>query len=226
MALTAEIAKLTAYGVVPVVAIEDARHAVPLGEALVAAGLPCIEVTLRTEAALDAIRLLAKAELPICLAAGTVLTREQADAATGAGASIVVAPGFNPTVVDHCLARGLPVVPGVATPSEVEQGLARGLKTLKLFPAEVLGGVAYLRALAGPYQNVRFMPTGGVGPGNLADYLALGNVAAVGGTWLARADALRAGDFASIESLAAAAREIAERHGRTAGTPAAEGAAS
>lgn len=199
---------LTAAGVVPVVALDDPAAAVPLARALAAGGVATIEVTFRTAAAADAIRRIA-AEVPgMLVGAGTVLRTAQADEAIAAGAAYVVAPGLNPAVVAHVLGRGVPMVPGVATPSEVERALELGLDLLKLFPAGPLGGPAYLRALAGPYPAVRFVPTGGIDADALAGYLALPNVAAVGGTWLTPRDAVAAGDWGTIERLARDARTV------------------
>ena len=198
-------------GVVPVVTVSRPEHAVPIAEALLAGGLSCIEITFRSDAAAAAIEAI-RARLPALLVgAGTVLTTEQADAAIRAGASFVVAPGFNPTVVDHVLGRGVPMLPGVCTPSEVEQALARGFTLVKLFPAAAIGGVGYLRALAGPYPMMRYVPTGGITPGNAADYLALDTVAAVGGTWLVTRDAAVNGDWETITALAMEAAALVRR---------------
>jgi 2-dehydro-3-deoxyphosphogluconate aldolase / (4S)-4-hydroxy-2-oxoglutarate aldolase len=197
--------RIRAAGIVPVIKLEKAADARPLGKALLEGGLPVAEVTSRTAAAPEAIRLL-RAEYPdLLVGAGTVLTPAQADAALGAGAAFAVAPGFNPRVVDHCLARGLPVIPGVSSPSDVEQGLERGLGLLKFFPAEAAGGVKMLKALHGPYAEVSFVPTGGVDPGNLASYLALKYVAAVGGSWMVKEELLAAGRYAEIAALCAEA---------------------
>lgn len=197
--------RIRATGIVPVIKLEKAADARPLGKALLEGGLPVAEVTFRTGAAPEAIRLL-RAEYPdLLVGAGTVLTPAQADAALAAGARFAVTPGFNPRVVDHCLARGLPVVPGVNGPSQVEQGLERGLTLLKFFPAEVSGGVKMLKALHGPYAEVSFVPTGGVEPANLASYLALRYVAAVGGSWMVKDELLAAGRFAEVTALCAEA---------------------
>ena len=157
------------------------------------------------------------------MGAGTVLTVDQADAAIAAGAMFIVTPGFNPAVVDHCLSQGMPITPGIVTPSEIEQALARDLRLVKFFPAGAMGGVPYLRAVTGPYPMMRFVPTGGVTIENLADYLAVPTVAACGGTWLCRPDALARGDFAGIEHLAREA--VAVVHGVREAQAAAAGAA-
>jgi 2-dehydro-3-deoxyphosphogluconate aldolase/(4S)-4-hydroxy-2-oxoglutarate aldolase len=200
--------RIRAAGIVPVIKLEKAADARPLGKALLDGGLPVAEVTFRTGAAPEAIRIL-RTEFPALLVgAGTVLTPAQADAAIAAGAAFAVTPGFNPRVVDHCLSRGLPVVPGVNSPSQVELGLERGLTLLKFFPAEASGGVKMLKALHGPYAEVSFVPTGGVEPANLASYLGLEYVAAVGGSWMVKDELIAGGRFAEIASLSAEAVKL------------------
>ena len=195
-------AELRAVGVIPVVALDRAEDALPLVDALSVGGLACAEITFRTSSAAAAIAAV-RAERPgVLVGAGTILTIAQADAAIEAGASFLVAPGFNPAVVRHSLDRGIPIVPGVCTPSEIELALGFELTLLKLFPAGPIGGPAYIKALTGPYPMVRFVPTGGITIGNLGDYLAIKAVVACGGTWLTRADMIRAGDFAGVEALA------------------------
>lgn len=203
------LAQLGELGLVPVVEIVDADLAVPLGRALLAAGLPCAEITFRTSAAADSIRALRESCPELLVGAGTILTIEQADAAIAAGAQFLVAPGFNPAVVDHARAQGATFVPGVCTPTEIEMALGRGIDVLKVFPAEVAGGVAFLKAVAPVYPGVRYVPTGGIGPANLADYLALPQVLACGGSWMVKKDLIAAGDFGSIERLAAEAVRLA-----------------
>jgi 2-dehydro-3-deoxyphosphogluconate aldolase/(4S)-4-hydroxy-2-oxoglutarate aldolase len=202
------IARVSAFGVVPVVALGRIADAVPVAQALVAGGLSCIEITFRTEAAADSIRRIRDEVPEIVRLAGTVLAVEQVDAAVAAGAEVIVAPGLNPAVVERCLERGVPIVPGIATPTELETALGHGLRVVKFFPAEPLGGIPYLKALAGPYPGVGFIPTGGVGPGNLAGYLGLENVVAVGGTWIVRPETVESRDWAGITSLAAEAMAI------------------
>jgi 2-dehydro-3-deoxyphosphogluconate aldolase/(4S)-4-hydroxy-2-oxoglutarate aldolase len=201
--------RLGDLGIVPVVEIATADRAVPLGRALVAAGLPCAEITFRTAAAADSIRALRDECPDLLVGAGTILATEQVDAAIAAGASFLVAPGFNPRVVGHARDRDVPMVPGVCTPSEIEQALESGIETLKFFPAEVAGGVAFLKAIGPVYRAARFVPTGGVGPSNLAGYLALPHVLACGGSWMAKRDLIAAGDFAAIERLSAEAVRLA-----------------
>ncbi|WP_214409083.1 bifunctional 4-hydroxy-2-oxoglutarate aldolase/2-dehydro-3-deoxy-phosphogluconate aldolase [Sphaerisporangium fuscum] len=194
--------------VVPVVVIDDVETAVPLARALVAGGLPAIEVTLRTSCALAAIERIA-AEVPdAVIGAGTVRTPADVAASVKAGARFLVSPGSTPALVDAMTGSGVPFLPGAATASEVLALAERGLTELKFFPAGPAGGVAYLKALAGPIPDVRFCPTGGIKPENAPEYLALPNVGCVGGTWLTPADALAAGDFARVEKLAAEAAAL------------------
>lgn len=201
------IKKLGLIGLVPVIKLDSPEQALPLGKALLAGSLPVAEVTFRTDAAEESIRILSR-ELPrLTLGAGTVLTTQQADAAAAAGAKYIVTPGFNPKVVAHCIEKGIPVTPGVTTPSQIEQAMEMGLSVVKFFPAEQSGGIAMLKALAGPYGNkISFIPTGGVGVKNLADYLSCPNVHAVGGSWMVPSDAISAGNYDKVESLCREAR--------------------
>ena len=196
--------RIEQFGVVPVIKLEKAEHARALGRAFVEGGLLVAEVTFRSAAAPEAIALLRKEYPELLVGAGTVLTVEQVEAAKSAGASFAVTPGFNPRIVDACLAKGLPVVPGINSPSQVEQALERGISLLKFFPAEASGGVKMLKALHGPYADVRFVPTGGIDASNLASYLALSYVAAVGGSWMVKDDLVAAG---AVPELAALCRE-------------------
>ena len=193
--------QLAAVRLVPVIVIKDASKAVSLAKALYEGGLPCAEVTLRTPQAADAIRAIADAMPDMLLGAGTVLTPAQVDKALDAGAKYIVAPGLNPDVVRYCQSKNVPVLPGVCTPSEVEQGLALGLSALKFFPAEAAGGVNMLKALSGPYGDVKFMPTGGITQNNLKDYLSVKSVFACGGSWMVKDDLIDANDFATITKL-------------------------
>jgi 2-dehydro-3-deoxyphosphogluconate aldolase/(4S)-4-hydroxy-2-oxoglutarate aldolase len=204
-------------GVIPVVLPPLPSAARELGAALVEGGLTCIEIVFRADGAPEAIERLRAAVPALVIGAGTVLTVAQARAAISAGAQFLVAPGTNPAVVDVALDEGIPMLPGVATPSEIESNLARGIDVLKLFPAEVLGGVKFLKAMSGPYGSVRFVPTGGIDLHNLADYLALPNVLACGGSWIAPPASVAAGDFTSVAQRAreAAAVVRAARAGRT-----------
>ena len=194
--------------VIPVVVIEDASTAVPLARALVAGGLPVIEVTLRTPAAREAIAAIA-AEVPeATVGAGTVRTAEDVTASVAAGAKFLVSPGTTPSLVEALDSSGVPYLPGAATVSEVMALAERGIKEMKFFPAEAAGGVPYLKAIGGPVPDVRFCPTGGIRLATAPDYLALPNVGCVGGTWLTPADALAAGDWARVEKLAAEAAAL------------------
>jgi 2-dehydro-3-deoxyphosphogluconate aldolase/(4S)-4-hydroxy-2-oxoglutarate aldolase len=189
-------------GVVPVVKIERADDAVGLGRALLAGGLPCAEITFRTAAAEEAIHRISSSLPEIVLGAGTVLSVDQAERAVSAGAQFIVSPGFNPKVVDWCLARQIPVTPGVATPTEIEMALDKGLTILKFFPAEAMGGLKTLKAIAAPYGGVKFIPTGGISLGNLVDYLAHPSVHCCGGSWLVKANLITGGRFEQITELA------------------------
>ncbi|MEU4495562.1 bifunctional 4-hydroxy-2-oxoglutarate aldolase/2-dehydro-3-deoxy-phosphogluconate aldolase [Streptomyces sp. NPDC023998] len=194
--------------VVPVVAIEDAADAVPLARALVAGGLPAIEVTLRTPAALDAIRAIAADVPDAVIGAGTVISAEGVDAAVAAGARFLVSPGWTERLLDAMTASGVPFLPGISTTSEVVALLERGVREMKFFPAEAAGGTAYLKSLAGPLPQARFCPTGGISLASAPAYLALRNVGCVGGTWMLPADAIAAGDWARVETLAAEAAAL------------------
>ncbi|MEO5903071.1 MAG: bifunctional 4-hydroxy-2-oxoglutarate aldolase/2-dehydro-3-deoxy-phosphogluconate aldolase [Gemmatimonadaceae bacterium] len=202
--------RLRSLRLVPVIVIDDARDAVPLSRALLEGGLPVAEVTFRTEQAGSALERIA-AECPDVLAgAGTVLTPGQAAAARKAGAKFIVSPGFGPAVVDYCLAHDIPVFPGVATPTEIEAALTKGLSVMKFFPAEPLGGVNYLKAMSAPYGKIEFMPTGGISPANVGSYLALKNVVACGGSWMAPQDWIAGKQFDRIrEAVATAVAAIA-----------------
>ncbi len=186
--------------VVPVVVLDDPAQATPLADALVAGGIRCAEITLRTAAGLEAIRRLRHRD-DILVGAGTVVTPEQVDLVADAGAAFVVCPGFDGEVVDRCARRGMPVVPGVGTASEIQAAVRRGIRHLKLFPAGVLGGLAAVRAFAGPFPDVRFLPSGGVSAANAAEYLADPAVFAVSGSWMVPRNAVRDGDYAAVELL-------------------------
>lgn len=198
---------IAAGRLLPVVVLHDADQAAPLGEALLAGGLNCIEVTFRTDAAAAAIQTLAR-QPEILVGAGTVLTGDQVDQAVDAGARFVVSPGFSASVVARCQERGVPVFPGVASATEIMTALDAGVHTLKFFPAEQLGGVAMVKALAAPFRSVRFIPTGGVTTANLATYLANPAVLAVGGTWMVAADLLVAGQWDEVTRRTRAAVDL------------------
>ncbi len=201
---------LAGYGVVPVIAIESAAAAVPMADAMIAGGLPVAEITFRTDAAADVIKALADSRPDLIVGAGTVLTVENVQRAVDCGAKFAVAPGFNPVVVAKAVELGLPFAPGVATPSDIEGALAMGCRVLKFFPAGALGGVKTLAAISAPYKHtgVKFIPTGGVSPANLAEFVAAPSVMAVGGTWVAKTDLIAAGDWDAITANCKAAMEI------------------
>ncbi|MGW3283118.1 bifunctional 4-hydroxy-2-oxoglutarate aldolase/2-dehydro-3-deoxy-phosphogluconate aldolase [Streptomyces sp. NPDC001002] len=188
--------------VVPVVVLDDVADAVPLARALVAGGLPAIEVTLRTPVALDAIRAIAGAVPDAVVGAGTVITPAQVTESVAAGARFLVSPGWTDVLLEAMRASGVPYLPGVSTTSEVVALLERGVREMKFFPAEAAGGTAYLKSLAGPLPQARFCPTGGIGAGNASAYLELPNVGCVGGTWMIPGDAVAAGDWGRVEQLA------------------------
>lgn len=195
-------------GVVPVVTIERAADALPLARALHQGGLSCAEITFRTPAAAEAIAAIAAGLPELMVGAGTVLTIAQAEQAVAAGARFLVSPGFDPALAGWCQSRDVALLPGVATPTEVMQALAHGLRMLKFFPAEEAGGVRMLRALAGPFREVHFMPTGGISPANLREYLALPTVVACGGSWMVGGALIAGGQWGRITELAAEAREL------------------
>ena len=193
--------QISDIGIVPVIAIDDAEKAVPLAKALVAGGLPVAEVTFRTAAGEAAIRAISREVPEMLVGAGTVLTHDQLDRALDAGARFIVSPGFNPDMVRYGLSKGALMIPGTATPGEMEQAMALGLEVVKFFPAEQNGGVAKLKALAGPYKTLKWMPTGGVNAKNLADYLAFDQIVACGGTWMVKKDLIEAENWDEIERL-------------------------
>lgn len=205
-------AQLRALRLLPVIVIDDAADAAPLATALAEGGLPCAEVTFRTAAAAEAIRWMVDARPDLLVGAGTVLTPEQAKAATDAGAKFIVAPGFGPAVVEWCRAREVPVFPGVATPTEVEAALNAGLRTLKFFPAEPMGGVKFLKAIAAPYHMVEWMPTGGINRDNVRGYLDFKKVVACGGSWMAPQEWIAGKQFDRVrEETALAVRSIRDQ---------------
>ena len=201
--------KIAGFGVVPVVVLDDVKDAAPLAKALVEGGLPCAEVTFRTAAAEESIRIMATEYPDMFVGAGTVLTIEQVDRAVAAGAKFIVSPGFDPEIVDYCLEKEIPVFPGCITPSEVAQAVKRGLKVVKFFPAEQFGGVATIKAMAAPYVGLKFMPTGGVSAKNLESYLSCDKIIACGGSWMVEGDLVKAGKFDEIKNLTEEAVKLA-----------------
>lgn len=201
-------AKIRAMKIVPVVKLDDAKDAVPLAKALVEGGLPCAEVTFRTEAAAESIKKMLETYPDMLVGAGTVLTTAQVDAAIEAGAKFIVSPGLNPKTVRYCQEKDIPILPGVATASEIEQALELGLDTVKFFPAEVNGGLPAIKALSAPYHMMHFMPTGGVNPQNVKDYLAFDKVLACGGTWMVKDALINGGEFEKIKEMTKEAVDI------------------
>lgn len=197
------------YGVVPVVVVEDVKDALPLAQALTEGGLPCAEVTFRTEAAEESIRRMSEKYPDMLVGAGTVLTIEQVDRAMGAGAKFIVSPGFDPEIVDYCLGKDIPVFPGCITPSELAQAAKRGMKVVKFFPAEQAGGVAMIKAMAAPYTMMKFMPTGGISAKNLKEYLEYDRILCCGGSWMVKGDMIQNGEFDKIKELAEEAVKLA-----------------
>lgn len=203
--------KLSEYGVVPVVVLNRAEDAKPLAEALCNGGLKCAEVTFRTAAAEESIKIMTENYPDMLVGAGTVLTTEQVDRAVGAGAKFIVSPGFDPEIVDYCISKNIVVVPGCITPSEVAQAVKRGLKVVKFFPAEQAGGLAMIKAMAAPYTMVKFMPTGGINAKNLPDYLGNSKITACGGSWMVKADLIDNGEYDKIEAMTKEAVELVKQ---------------
>ncbi len=197
-------------GVVPVVVLDDVKDAKPLAKALMEGGLPCAEVTFRTQAAEESIKIMASEYPEMFVGAGTVLTTEQVDRAVAAGAKFIVSPGFDGEIVDYCLEKGIPVFPGCVTPSEVAQAVKRGLKIVKFFPAEQFGGVNMIKAMAAAYVGVKFMPTGGINAENLESYLSCDKIVACGGSWMVKSNLIRNGEFDKIRELTAEAVKLAK----------------
>lgn len=202
---------IQAVPVIPVIVLQRAADAVPVAEALIAGGIPVFEITMRTEAGLPAIEEIAKRFPDALTGAGTVLSKSQAQQVIDAGAQFIVSPCWDDDVVETAMDAGIPVLPGVVTPSEVQRARSRGLRLLKFFPAGVAGGIPMLKALSAVYSDVGFVPTGGVSASNLADYLAVPNVVACGGSWLTPASQIAEGRFDEITRLANEARQIADR---------------
>ena len=195
------IEQLYGIGIVPVVKIDDLDTALPIAKALCDGGVPCIEITFRTKHAAAAIKMISEAYPQMLIGAGTVLTPEQADTAMECGATFIVSPGFNPTMVGHCVAKNIPVIPGCATPSDVEKAIEIGLDVVKFFPAEAAGGLKMIKALAGPYGNLRYMPTGGITEKNINEYLSFGKIVACGGSYLVTDALVNAGDYQGITDI-------------------------
>ncbi len=205
------IARVGAAGILPVVELPDGADPVALVDALLAGGVDCIEITLRTAVAVGAIAAIRDSGRDVLVAAGTVLRIDQAAEAVDNGAQLLVAPGFSAPVVRWAAGHGVPILPGASAPTEIQMGMADGVDTFKFFPAEAAGGAAYLAAMAGPYPSVRFVPTGGIDAGNLDRYLALPNVLACGGSWIVNRRLLETGDLAAVTTLTLEARAVVRR---------------
>ena len=200
--------QIGATGIVPVVVLNNVSDAEPLAEALVSGGLPCAEITFRTDAAEESLRTIAKKFPDMFVGAGTVLTVDQVDRAIGAGARFIVSPGLNPKVVEYCLKKGYPIAPGIMTPTELEVALGFGLDVVKFFPAENAGGLKMIKAMSAPYTMMKFMPTGGINATNVHDYLACDKILACGGSWMVKGELVNAGNFEEIEKLTREASAI------------------
>lgn len=195
------IEEISNIGIIPVIAIDDAKDAVSLAQALCSGGLPCAEITFRTDAAEESIRKIADQFPEMLVGAGTVLSCEQADRAISAGAKFIVSPGLNPKVVMHCINKGITVIPGCSNPGDIETAMELGLSTVKFFPAEASGGIKMIKAMSAPYSGIHYVPTGGIDAGNLRDYLDFPMVAACGGSWMVSRDLIRSGAFDQITDL-------------------------
>ena len=195
-------------GIVPVVVLNDVKDAEPLAQALCDGGLPCAEVTFRTDSAEESIRRMTESFPDMLVGAGTVLTIDQVDRAVAAGAKFIVSPGLNPKIVKYCNEKGVLIIPGCANPSDVEQAIENGLSVVKFFPAEQAGGLNYIKAIAAPYTGLKFMPTGGINPKNVRSYLAYDKILACGGSWMVKGDLVQAGEFDKVRELVKEAVEI------------------
>lgn len=195
-------------GIIPVVVLDDPKDAAGLAKALCENGLPCAEVTFRTAAAEESIRIMSREFPDMLVGAGTVLTKEQVDRAVNAGAKFIVSPGLNPRIVQYCLDKSIPITPGTQTPSEMEQALELGLKVVKFFPAEPAGGLNMIKAVAAPYVDLKFMPTGGINAKNVRDYLAYNKIIACGGSWMVKKDLVTGGKWDELGKLVREAADI------------------
>ena len=203
--------QIECMGILPVIKLNDAKDAVPLAKALCEGGLPCAEVTFRTDAAKESIAVMTKAYPEMLVGAGTVLNTEQVDEAVEAGAKFIVSPGLNPDTVEYCVKKGIPILPGCSSPSDIEQAIKYGLDVVKFFPAEAAGGLKAIKAMAAPYSQIRFMPTGGINTKNLADYLSCDKILCCGGSWMVKGDLVSAGKFDEIEKMTKDAAELVKR---------------
>ena len=209
--MNATLEKLSQFGIVPVVVLDDAKDAAPLAKALCDGGLACAEVTFRTAAAEESIRIMATEYPEMVVGAGTVLTTEQVDRAVAAGASLIVSPGFDPEIVDYCISKNIEVVPGIVTPSELAQAVKRGLTRVKFFPAEAAGGIKMIKAMCAAYTTVRIMPTGGINAKNISEYLECDKIFCCGGSWMVKGDMIKAGEFDKIKDMTAEAVSLVKK---------------
>ena len=203
--------QVSKYGVVPVVVLNEVKDAEPLAKALCEGGLPCAEVTFRTAAAEESIRIMSEKFPEMLIGAGTVLTIDQLERGVNAGAKFIVSPGFDPEIVDYCISKDILVLPGCITPSEVAQAVKRDLKVIKFFPAEAAGGIKMIKAIAAPYTSVNFMPTGGISEKNLEQYLSYDRIVACGGSWMVSGSLVKEGKFDEITALTKEAVEMVKR---------------
>ncbi len=199
--MNAILENISKLGIVPVIALNDSKDAAPLAKALIDGGLPCAEVTFRTDAAEDSIRIMAREFPDMLVGAGTVLTTEQVDRAVAAGAKFIVSPGLNPKIVRYCVEKGITITPGCTNPSDIEQAIECGLEVVKFFPAEASGGLEMIKAMSAPYTKMKFMPTGGINAKNLTTYLDFNKIIACGGSWMVNNDLIKSGDFDAITAL-------------------------
>lgn len=199
------IKKISEVGILPVVVLDDAKDATKLAKALIEGGLPCAEVTFRTDAAEESIKLIAAEYPDMLVGAGTVLSVEQVKRAVNAGAKFIVSPGFDEEVVKYCLDNNIPVTPGVCTPSDVQKGYKMGLDVLKFFPAEPSGGLSMIKAIAAPYTMMKFIPTGGISENNMEDYVKYDRILAIGGSWMVKSSLIKNGEFDKIKDMTATA---------------------
>ena len=200
--------RIKEMGIVPVVVIDDVKNAIPLAKALCEGGLPCAEVTFRTDAAEEAIRIMAEQFPDMLIGAGTVLTIDQVDRAVAAGAKFIVSPGLNPNIVKYCVDKGILITPGCMSPSDIEIALENGLEVVKFFPAEPAGGLKMIKAIAAPYVNMKFMPTGGINIKNVKEYLLYERIVACGGSWMVKDSLMKSGEFDKITELVKEAVQV------------------
>lgn len=203
--------KFEELGVIPVVVLNDVKDALPLAKALYEGGLPCAEVTFRTDAAEESIRIMAEQFPNMLVGAGTVLTTDQVDRAVAAGAKFIVSPGLNPKIVRYCVEKNIPITPGTTNPSDIEQAIECGLEVVKFFPAKQYGGLPAIKALAAPFPSMRFMPTGGVNQENIQEFLSFDKIIAVGGSWMVKDSLIKEGKFDEIKRLTAEAVALIEQ---------------